>query len=222
MTESVEVPANGSAAIRVAIADDHHLVSEGLSRLLAGAAEVTVVGIADTASSAGALVNTVSPDVALLDRGLPDEDGVKLGARLLRSGSRARLILLTGQLTDPDVLDALDAGFAGALQKTCTVDELVRAIVVVAGGGTCFPDQQLARLLSERRRKETSHDLTAREIEIVQLLAEGTPVRGIAAMLHLSEHTVRNHIQRALGKLGAHSQLEAVALAIKQGLIRRS
>ena len=164
------------------------------------------------------------PDVLLMDIGLPGESGLQLGARLIREYPELRVLALTA-LNDQKVLDeAMRAGFGGFLTKDTQVARLVTAIRMVAQGEVVIP-QKLARRLGNGRGAAEDHvallasQLTDRELEVLQLLAEGASSGVIADRINVSRNTVRTHVQSILGKLGVHSRLEAAAFAVRHGLV---
>lgn len=209
-----------SEAIRVAIVDDHQMFAESLSRLVGAEEGFEVVGVAASGADAVPLVASTRPGVALVDFRLPDASGADVAAGILTSSPRTRVLMLTGSDEHGALARAIEAGCAGFLTKDRAFDELVHAIRVVASGECYIPARLLATLLPRVRRdaSEPTTELTARELGILALLRDGVTSREIAASEFLSIHTVRNHIQSILSKLGAHSQLQAVAIATRQHL----
>lgn len=198
------------------------MFAESLVRLLEGEPDVEVCGIAASLEEARTVAAAERPDVVLLDYGLPDADGVEAVATLGRDVPAAKFVMLTGRTDEPTLSRAMQAGCAGLLTKDRAADELVAAIRSAAGDAPITPGE-LELVLGPRagtERKEPG-DLTPRELEVVALLAEGLATQDIAEHLVLSVKTVRNHVQNAITKLGAHSKLEAVAIASRRGLVTR-
>lgn len=201
--------------IRVVVVDDHLMVRKGVELLLRSQ-EIAVVGVAQGEADALALVERRRPDVALVDIGLADGDGIELSRRIAEQAPATAVLLYTGNV-DPDVLgEALRAGPAGIALKAGTPAELIEAVRVVGRGGAYF-DSRLAELLEPRDR--SAHVLTEREREVFRLLAGGLTGEQIAEQLVLSPETVRTHVRNAMGKLGAHTRVHALALALQSGEI---
>jgi DNA-binding NarL/FixJ family response regulator len=159
--------------------------------------------------------------VVLLDHRLPDGLGVEAIAELKALRPSANVVVLTAAAEDSMLVTATEAGCAGFILKTSPLDELVNAVRAAAAGEIMVSSDLLARLLSRlhHERARPSDDLTAREREILQLIAEGLTNSAIASRLFISVNTVRNHVQSVLAKLNAHSKLEALSIAIRDGVI---
>lgn len=209
-----------SPLITVLIVDDHKMFAQSLQALLGSEPDLQVVGAATTLAAARAVVATEPVDVVLMDLRLPDGSGID-GVRALRSLSPAsRVLVLTAHAADDTLLDAVAAGAAGYLTKDLDAAALVAAIRAAASGETLVPPAVLARLLPRLSAPPPdTAELTAREREILALFVEGLTNADIAERLGVSVHTVRNHVQNLLAKLGAHSKLEALAIALRRGLV---
>lgn len=209
-----------SPVITVLIVDDHRMFAQSLQALLGSEPDLLVVGTATTLAAARAVVATEPVDVVLLDLRLPDGSGID-GVRALRSLSpTSRVVVLTAHAADDTLLDAVAAGAAGYLTKDLDATELVAAIHAAASGETLVPPAVLQRLLPRLSAAQpAAAELTAREREILALFVEGLTNAEIAERLGVSVHTVRNHVQNLLAKLGAHSKLEALAIALRRGLV---
>lgn len=205
--------------IRVLIVDDHAMVAEGLRDALSAQHDIEVVGGAGTARRAEELAEQLEPDVVVMDHQLPDGDGATTAGRIRRGTTPPAVVMVTASDQDRVVAAALEAGCVGYVTKDRVMKEVVAAVRAAARGELHFPVEALARLVPRDHAMPPS-TLTMREREVLQLLAEGRSTLDIAHALTLSPHTVRNHVQRALRKLGAHSKLEAVRLAVQQGLVR--
>lgn len=210
---------NGS--IRVLLIDDHEMFTESLARLLTREPDVEVVGVAATAAEGVRLTDAHRPDVVILDYHLPDGDAPAVIERILAAWAPARVLILTGSGDDRLLIASLEAGGGGFVTKDKAVRELITAVRRVHAGDPYVPASMLAALLPHvaRHGPRLGADLTAREREVLSLLGDGMANGAIAERLFLSVHTVRNHIQRILVKLNAHSKLEAVAIATREGLL---
>jgi len=219
---------------RVVLVDDHRLLLDSLRAALDARGDVAVVGVATTAEEAVGLVPRVVPDVVLVDYDLGDSprsakgsrggDGLSV-VRALAGRTAARFVLVTGFPSEQLVRGALEAGCVGFVVKGSPLDELAAAVHAAASGQTYLPAETVARLVGPARggRPHVAGPavLASRELDVLGLLADGVDTAGIADQLHLSVHTVRNHVKRILAKLQAHSRLEAVAVARRAGLVGR-
>jgi DNA-binding NarL/FixJ family response regulator len=207
--------------IRAAIVDDHPVVAEGLSRILSAEADIELAGTALNVVEALTLVERHRPDVVLMDYLLPDGDGVDATKKILKRWPDTKILMMSGSEA-PDVLTrAFAAGCVGFLAKNRPWNEVVSAVRAASRGQSVMRADELADLLTQLRHTTNvgGKGLTTREIEVLRLLADGRTTPAIAAELFVSAHTVRNHISSILSKLGAHSKLEAVAVAARDGLI---
>ena len=209
-----------TGVIRIVVVDDHQMFAESLSRLVGTEDGFEVAGVAATGAAATSLARAVRPDVALVDFRLPDASGADVAAAMLAESPGTKVLMLTGADDDSALAQAIEAGCAGFLTKDRAVEELISAIRVVASGECYMPARLLANLLPRFRRdaRPPGLELSDRERTILSHLRDGVSSRDIAAREHLSIHTVRNHIQSVLTKLGAHSQLQAVAIATRSHL----
>jgi DNA-binding NarL/FixJ family response regulator len=209
------------AGITVVIVEDHAMVAESLAAALSAEPDLTVVGIAGTVADGVDLVAAAQPDVVLMDLMLPDGDGAQATVEILRRVPETRVILLTAASGQDILGHAVEAGCVGMLSKTRPIAD-VRAAVRRAGAGEAvFEAGDLMGLVGRMhpQEEEPVDPLTARERDVLARLARGSSTEAIADDLVLSIHTVRNHVRNLMGKLGAHSRLEAVAVALRQGLI---
>lgn len=210
--------------IRLVVVDDERLLLESLRRLLDEIEDFTVVATAASVAEALAVGSDVAADVLIVDRRLPDGSGIDLG-RMLREkvNPDLKVILITGTDEHVVLLDAIEAGFNGYLTKDKAPRELVAAVRAAVAGESLLSPAAMARLLPalQGAYRGAGSRLTARELEVLRLLAAGTSTRKIASMLGISHNTARNHVQSILGKLGAHSKLEAVAVAVREGVVPR-
>lgn len=201
-------------AIRVVLVDDHPMLREGTATLLTAQADIAVVGQTGRGTEAVALVGERRPDVLVLDLHLPDLSGVEV-TRRVRAAHPAVAILILSNYEDPGYVRALlQLGVRGYLGKTAGGEEIVAAVRGVARGG--------ATVLSDAARAALGAggvDLSARETEVLKLIAAGQRNAEIAAALFIAESTVEYHVRHVLAKLGARSRTEALRLAWQQGLL---
>jgi DNA-binding NarL/FixJ family response regulator len=210
-----------ASTVRVLIVDDHDMFAQSLQLALSAEPDLTVVGTAATLAQARNLVVTSTPDVVLLDHRLPDGLGVESIAELRALRPSVNVVVLTAAADDSTLVAATEAGCAGFILKTSPLDELVAAVRAAAAGEIMVSSDLLSRLLNrlQHQHERPEHSLTAREREILVLIGEGLTNGAIAQRLFISVNTVRNHVQNVLAKLDAHSKLEALSVAIREGLI---
>jgi DNA-binding NarL/FixJ family response regulator len=205
-------------ATTVLIVEDHAMVAAGLAALLGDEPDLRVVGQADSVASAVSMSAALRPDVVMMDFRLPDSSGGSGIAAVLRASPGSTVLAVTASREDEALTAVVDAGAMGFVHKDAGADELVTAIRTVAAGGGHFSRSAVARIV-QGRRDDDRRSLSGREVEVLQALADGASVGQIATTLHLSQHTVRNHIRSAMGKLGVHTSLEAVISAARGGLV---
>jgi DNA-binding NarL/FixJ family response regulator len=210
-----------SRPIRVLIVDDHDVLASSLAMVLEAEGDITAVGVATTLEQARALIVSAQPDVLLLDHRMPDGDGVAAIGSLRSLRPSIGVVVLTASSADHVVLAAIEAGASGFLSKTRSLDEVTAAVRAAAAGESVISPEMLARLLPRfgRSSPHAVDELTEREREVLALVAEGLSNAAIAERLVVSVHTVRNHIASLSGKLGAHSKLEALSIAVRRGLL---
>ena len=202
--------------IRVLIADDHVTVREGLAAIIGRQADMTVVAEASTGREATELWQTHHPDITLIDLRMPIMDGVIAIGEICQRDAAARIIVLTTFDTDNDISRAIKAGAKGYVLKDAQREELLDAIRRVHAGETCIPPSVVAKLAASMR----SEPLSARELEVLTLLARGRSNREIALELHISETTVKSHLRSLFTKLDVLSRTEAITVASRRGLVR--
>ena len=211
--------------IRVVTADDQRIVREGLNMLLGLLPGIEVVGTAPDGEQALAMAEELRPDVILMDLRMPRMDGVEATKRL--RGSGVKVVVLTTYADDRSVIDALRAGAVGYLTKDASAEEIQQALERVASGQAAL-DPAVQHLLIEALTSSPASGsassaslpdgLTAREAEVLALIAEGLSNTDIAARLVVSEATVKSHINHLLPKIGARDRAQAVAYAYRHGL----
>ncbi len=207
--------------IGILIVDDHRMFAESLARLLSDEEGLQVLGIATDGAEALTLAEAMQPRVVLVDYQMPGQDGVELTVQIRRRNPHTMVLMLTGSADDHVLLAALEAGVSGFLTKDRAASEVADAVRAAAIGEALISPALLGQLLPQLNRTYHSvgSDLTDREREILHLLASGGTNKAIADDLHLSVNTVRNYVQSVLTKLGAHSKLEAVSTAVREGVI---
>jgi DNA-binding NarL/FixJ family response regulator len=207
--------------IRVLVVDDHEMLATALARVLDEEPDMVSAGVAPTLASARSLIPTTTPDVVLLDHRLPDGDGVAALAELRALRPSARFVVLTASTADSVLVAAIEGGAAGFVSKTRGLDEVTSAVRSAAQGEVVISPEMLARLLPRLHRggAGNSQELTEREREVLGLLAEGLSNAAMAQRLTVSVFTVRNHLANLSAKLGAHSKLEVLSIAIREGLV---
>ena len=210
-----------SEPIGLLIVDDHPVVRDGLSGMFASTAEFSVLGQAGDGAEAVRLAEALRPDVILMDLRMPGLDGVAAITELARRGVAARVLVLTTYDTDSDVLAAVEAGATGYLLKDAPRAELVRAVRAAANGEAVLAPSVAARLMSRIRTPDVTVEepLSARELEVLELVAAGNTNREAAARLFISEATVKTHLLHIYEKLSVSDRAAAVAEAFNRGLL---
>lgn len=201
--------------IRILIVDDHPVVRAGLASMLGTRAELEVIGAAPSGEDGLRMVQEHRPDVLLLDLRMPGKSGVDVLLALKAAGASVRVIIVTNYETDEDIYRAVQAGAQGYLLKNASLREMLEAIRAVHAGQRYIP-RHIASRLAERMVRT---DLTARELEILKLLAKGPTNKQIGHALGISDNTVRNHVLKILEKLEVSDRTEAATIAIQRGLI---
>ncbi len=215
--------------ITVLIADDQELVRSGLRAIIESEPGMRVVGEAGDGAEAVEAVRRLRPHVALMDIRMPHLDGVAATKALLRGAVPVptRILMLTTFHLDTYITEALRAGASGFLLKEATADQLIEAVRVIASGEAILAPSVTRRLL-ERIAEDPAGDggqrirdlLSAREVDVLLLVARGLSNAEIGATLHLAETTVKSHVQSMLGKLGVRDRLQAAVAAYDAGLVR--
>jgi DNA-binding NarL/FixJ family response regulator len=211
--------------IRVLIVEDHLVVAEGLASLLGSYPDLVVVAIATSVAQVIVAMGTVCPDVAMVDFHLPDGTGADAADQIRARCDEAAIVFLSADDSDERLLDAIEAGASSYQLKSASGEQIIESIRTAAAGETVIPAGTIATALAERRRitrersmqEQVLASLTPRETEILALMIDGVDNRAVAERLHISYATVRTHVRSILGKLGARSQLDAVAKATQLG-----
>lgn len=209
--------------IRILVADDHPIVRDGLAAVLATQGDFLVVGQAGDGGEVVDQALALQPDIVLLDLEMPRMDGVQALERLRSLGFPIRAIVFTAFDADDRIVAAIRAGAKGYLLKGAPREELFNAVRVVHAGGSLLQPMVATRLIERMAGQPPAarpgHALTARELDVLRLLAAGLQNKEIGERLVITERTVKFHVSSILAKLGAGNRTEAVAMAAQQGLI---
>lgn len=206
--------------IRIVLADDHALFRAGVRVLLAGTDGIEVVGEAATGAEALLLVREVAPDVLVLDMEMPDMNGVEVARRLQATGAAVRVLVLSAYDDEEYVSGLLDYGAAGYLTKEEVPERLAAAVRGIARGETGWMSPGVAARVQRRRAADDEvATLSAREREVLRLIAQGRSNTDVSGGLFISESTVKNHVTNIFAKLGVKTRAEAVAWAWRHGLM---
>jgi DNA-binding NarL/FixJ family response regulator len=212
--------------IRVLLADDHALVRAGFRMILKAEPAIDVAGEASDGSEAVTLARELAPDVVLMDVRMPVMDGIEATRRIAFEQDGPRVLVLTTFDLDEYVYEALRAGASGFLLKDAPEEQLVAGIRIVADGGSLFAPAVTRRLIERFAGLRPAapppalEELTARELQVLRLVARGLSNAEIAARLVVSEHTVKTHVARILQKLDLRDRVQAVVLAYETGVVR--
>ena len=218
-------------SINVFIADDNRLLREGLVSMLGEQKDIVVIGKASSGHVALEQIKKLRPDVALIDTGMPDKDGIEVTKALHQEAPEVRVIILGVIDLTEEIMACIEAGAAGYVLKEASFDFLVETIRSVHRGESfCSPGMtaslfsRIAELARERmpEMSKSSIKLTVRELEVVQLIAEGLSNKEIAQRLFIAPQTVKNHVHNILDKLQLHTRLEAVQYAHEKKLLKNN
>jgi DNA-binding NarL/FixJ family response regulator len=207
--------------IRLLIVDDHPVVRAGLVGMLSDEPGFEVVGEASDGAQAVRVAAATRPDVVLMDLRMPAVDGVQATAQIT-AASDAKVLILTTYESDDQILAAIEAGASGYLLKASPQAEIVAGIRSVADGQTALSPSVAARLVQRMRAPAPEAVLTAREIDVLQLVARGNSNKQVAAVLGIGESTVKTHLLNVFEKLGVADRTRAVTLAMERGILPRS
>ncbi len=212
--------------IRILIADDHAVVREGTRQFLEREEDLEVVGEAADGEEAVRLAGSLGPDVAIMDISMPNIDGIEATRQIKAKYPKVAILILSAYDDDQFVFSLLEAGAAGYLLKSVRGNELVNAIrEVSAGESVLHPTiarkvlNRFTHMTSETQKQKTLNILTEREIEVLQLAAQGSSNQQIADSLYLSLRTVQSHLNHIFNKLQVSSRTEAVVRALKEGWV---
>jgi two-component system nitrate/nitrite response regulator NarL len=206
----------------VFIADDHPVYREGLTQNWKSVPQINVVGSAGDGKSALAAIRELKPDVAVMDLKLPELEGMEILETLFAEGAPTSVLVLTAYMDSKTVFRAFTHGARGFLEKAASFDEITEAVLRIGAGGTIiapFAQDVLARELRTRQDTPDKPTLTAREVDILRLAADGHSGQKIAKELHISLTTVKTHLQHIYDKLDVCDRASAVAQAIRRGIL---
>ena len=204
--------------ISILIVDDHPIVRDGLRGMFSADPRFTVLGEAADGAGAVAAAERLRPQVILMDLRMPGTDGIYATRELATRGITSRVLVLTTYDTDSDVLPAIEAGATGYLLKDAPLEDLFRAVEAAAAGQAALAPTVATRLMDQARRP-ASDALSARELEVLELIAQGSTNREAAQKLFVSEATIKTHLLHAYAKLGVNDRAAAVAIALSRGYL---
>jgi DNA-binding NarL/FixJ family response regulator len=226
LTTATQTPVTATTTTRTArvlIADDQTLFRSGLARLLDGDDRVSVVGEAADGLEAVKLAASLKPDVVLMDIKMPNLDGIEATRRIVSESPKSKVLMLTTFDADNHVIQALKAGASGYVLKDSEASAIVSSILAVVAGervmASAVANRVLEMLTGATSPKEFYDGLTAREVEILKMLATGMANKQIAYKLGISEKTVRNHVSNMYEKLNIYDRAQAVLYAVRKGLV---
>ena len=213
-------------AIRLMLADDHRMLREGLRRSLTDEG-FDVVGEASDGEEAVRLADALRPDVILMDVTMPDVDGVEATRRIHQQLPDVRVVMLTMHADQSVIAEALRAGASGYLVKDCSTDEIADAVRLAANEESSLSPELATAMLDEVRRldpdsveDDSDRVVTKREVEVLQLIADGCSTPEVAERLYISQKTVKNHLASIYHKLDARDRTQAVLQAVRMGIVR--
>lgn len=213
--------------IEVMVVDDHRMFADGLDIILSEEPDILVTGVFGRGEDGVERCREACPDVVLMDIDLPGMDGIEATRRILELCPEARVIAITALQETKVMVEAIQAGACGFLQKVRAADEVTKVIRLAAAGEMVLPSTQFAEVFSDlqwawehAKELRPSAKLTESEVAILQAFAEGKSSAEVAALLSVSVSTVNGYVRGITAKLGVHSRLQAVMLAIRQGLVR--
>jgi DNA-binding NarL/FixJ family response regulator len=222
-TQPPATPTTTTRTARVLIADDQTLFRSGLARLLDSDDRVNVVGEAVDGNDAVKLAASLKPDVVLMDIKMPNLDGIEATRRIIAENPKTKVLMLTTFEADNHVIQSLKAGASGYVLKDSQAGAIVSSILAVVAGervmASAVANRVLEMLTGATTPKEFYDGLTAREVEILKMLATGMANKQIAYKLKISEKTVRNHVSNMYEKLGIYDRAQAVLYAVRKGLV---
>jgi DNA-binding NarL/FixJ family response regulator len=204
--------------IRLVLAEDHPVVRVGLERLLANEEDIDIVGTADDGAAAVELVAQQEVDVVLMDLSMPVMDGIEATRRIVEAhDGNVRVVVLTSLSAREEIMAALDAGASGYLLKDAEPQELLAGVRAAARGDAPLAPRAAKEVLSARAEERTQPELSAREMEVLELVARGLPNKLIARELQISEKTVKAHLTQVFQRIGVTDRTQAALWAKDRG-----
>ena len=201
--------------IRILVAEDHVIARVGVTAIVNLQPDMTVVAEATNGQQAIELYRQHRPDITLLDLRMPMVSGIEAAVKIREDFPKAKMIALTTYGGDEDIRRALQAGVQSYLTKDVLHDELIKAIHAVDAGESYFSPTVAAAMAAQ----PPAADLSAREVQVLELIVRGLANKQIAYTLHIAEHTVKNHVKNILSKLGVQDRTQAATAAIQRGII---
>ena len=216
--------------IRVILAEDHAVVRQGTKQLLERYPDIEVIGEANEGEEAIALVNTLQPDVAIMDVRMPHKSGIEATREIKRENPKVAVLVLTAHDDDEYIFALLEAGANGYLLKTAEIEELVKAVRAVSAGQTALDPLVTQKVVSQFMDGKSLPDviaqvgdemdgLTGRELEVLRMVGQGMTNKEVAQKLYISDRTVQAHLSSIFSKLQVASRTEAVMYAVRKGWI---
>jgi two-component system, NarL family, response regulator len=212
------MPSASSTPIRILVAEDHLVARVGVGAIVNMQADMKVVAEASNGQQAVEMYRKIRPDVVLLDMRMPIMSGVEAAKAIKTEFPDAKMVALTTYGGDEDIRRALAAGIQAYLTKDVLHDELLKAIRAVYAGQKYLPAAVAAALTAQMPRP----DLSAREVQVLELIVRGLANKQIAYSLNIAEHTVKNHVKNILSKLGVQDRTQAATAAIQRGIVHLS
>jgi Response regulator containing a CheY-like receiver domain and an HTH DNA-binding domain len=201
------------ARVRVMVVDDHAIVRQGISDVLAADEDIEIVALVASGEEAVSLAAKLHPDVALMDLSMPGMDGVEATRRMIGASPGVRVVMLTSFAEPEHVNDALDAGAVGYLLKDADADEIVRAVKAASRGEAPFSARAAGALLLRRAQRRSGEDLTPREREVLDLVGQGLANKQISRRLNIKEKTVKAHLTNVFQRIGVSDRTSAALWA---------
>lgn len=207
---------NTDSDIRILVAEDHNVVREGIVSILNRQKDMTVIAEAKNGQEAVELYQAHQPDLTLMDLRMPKMEGLEAIVQIRQQDAKANIIILTTYDTDEDIYQGLQAGARGYLLKDATTAELAKAVRQVAAGKRFLPSNVAVKLVERME----SDELTQRERDVLELMVQGSSTAKLAEMMHLSEGTIKFHINNIFQKLDVNDRAQAIVVALRRGIIR--